>query len=65
MLAGVVVVLVNVYYCITALSMHMVDEMEKVLSENAFLELHFFPPWHFTCSVLTDALISKIFNVDI
>ena len=31
----------------------------------AFLELHFFPPWHFTCSVLADALISKIFNVDI
>ena len=30
MLAGVVVVLVNVYYCITALLMHMVDEMEKV-----------------------------------
>ena len=62
MLAGVVVVLVNVYYCITALSMHMVDEMEKGVS--AFFELHFFPPWHFTCSVLTNAFISKILNVD-
>ena len=63
MLAGVVVVLVNVYYCITALLMHMEDEMEKVFMHS--LSFIFFPPWHFTCSVLTDALISKIFNVDI